>query len=50
MADTAPTRFRVHFDDGWKLDVEAANTKAAGEAAQKQRPGIIRKIKIIREK
>ncbi|MDI7864332.1 hypothetical protein MRS76_20545 [Rhizobiaceae bacterium n13] len=48
MADTL-TRFRVHFEDGEKVDVTAADTPAANKKALKQHVGIIRKTKIIRE-
>ena len=42
--------FRVHYEDGEKLDIHAANAKAAAEAALAQHDGIIRKTKIVREK
>jgi hypothetical protein len=42
--------FRVHFEDETKLDVPAANTNEARKLAEKRHDGIIRKIKIVREK
>ncbi|MBB3297855.1 MULTISPECIES: hypothetical protein [unclassified Rhizobium] len=46
MADTL---FRVHFEDGTKLDVHATDTTSARKNAEAQSDGIIRKIKRIRE-
>ncbi len=45
MADTL---FRVHFEDGTKLDVTAANSAAATKAAGAQHDGIIRKVKRVK--
>lgn len=41
--------FRVHFEDGHKIDIEAADTKSATEQARAAHDGIIRKVKRIRE-
>lgn len=41
--------FRVHFEDGTKLDMQAADAKAAATEAGKRHPGLIRKTKRIRE-
>ncbi|MGO8093183.1 hypothetical protein [Rhizobium leguminosarum] len=46
MADTL---FRVHFEDGTKLDVQATDTASARKKAEVQTDGIIRKIKRVRE-
>ena len=40
--------FRVHYSNGSKLDVEAANADAARKEASAIRSGIITKIKIVR--
>ncbi|MGR9441652.1 hypothetical protein [Rhizobium leguminosarum] len=45
MADTL---FRVHFEDGTKLDVTAADSTAASKRAGAQHPGIITKIKRVK--
>lgn len=45
MADTL---FRVHFEDGTKLDVTAADSTAAGKSAGTQHAGIITKIKRVK--
>ncbi|ANM12088.1 hypothetical protein [Rhizobium sp. N324] len=45
MADTL---FRVHFEDGTKLDVTAADTKAATKTAGDQHDGIIKKVKRVK--
>lgn len=41
--------FRVHFEDGTKLDIQAADAKSAATEAGQRHPGIIRKTKLIRE-
>lgn len=43
------TLFRVHFEDGTKRDVHAADVKAANQAALAKHDGIIRKTKIVKE-
>ncbi|MBX5015915.1 hypothetical protein [Rhizobium lentis] len=45
----AETLFRVHFEDGTKLDVEASDSTAASKAASARHDGIIRKVKRVRE-
>ncbi|WP_018516447.1 hypothetical protein [Rhizobium leguminosarum] len=45
MADTL---FRVHFEDGTKLDVHATDSSSATKAAVAQHDGIITKIKRVR--
>ena len=42
--------FRVHFEDGTKLDVEAADVKGATSLALAKHDGIIRKTKIVKER
>ncbi|MGR9252706.1 hypothetical protein [Rhizobium leguminosarum] len=46
MADTL---FRVHFEDGTKLDVTAADATAAGKRAAAEHAGIVTKIKRVKE-
>lgn len=41
--------FRVHFEDGTKLDIHAADAKSAATSAGQRHPGLIRKTKRIRE-
>lgn len=41
--------FRVHFEDGTKLDIQAADAKSAATEAGQRHPGLIRKTKRIRE-
>ncbi len=48
-ADAQPL-FRVHFEDGEKIDVTAKDAATANKAALAQHDGIIRKTKIVREK
>lgn len=45
MADTL---FRVHFEDGTKLDIPAGDSAAATKAAGAQHAGIITKIKRVK--
>lgn len=47
MASLLP--FRVHFEDGRKIDIEAADAKSAAEKAKAAHDGIIRKVKLVRE-
>jgi hypothetical protein len=42
-------RFRVHFDDGQALDVQAETPAKAREEARRRRPGNILKVKQVRE-
>ncbi|RUM97885.1 hypothetical protein EET67_09710 [Pseudaminobacter arsenicus] len=43
------TLFRIHFDQGEPIDIEAATPAAAQAAVQKQRPaGCIKKIKRVK--
>lgn len=44
----ANTLFRVHFGDGTKLDVTAADTKAATKCAGDQHDGIVKKVKRVK--
>lgn len=46
MADVT---FRVHFEDGAKLDIAAPDAKAAGEIAGSSKPDKITKIKRVKE-
>lgn len=48
-ADTLPL-FRIHFEDGEKIDVPAKDAATANKAALARHDGIIRKTKIVREK
>lgn len=41
--------FRVHFEDGHKIDISAANAKSATDNAKAAYDGIIRKVKLVRE-
>lgn len=45
MADTL---FRIHFEDGTKLDISAADSTAAGKSAGAQHDGIIKKVKRVK--
>ncbi len=47
MAKHVP--FRVHFEDGTKLDVDAETAQEASKKALKRHDGIIRKVKVVRE-
>lgn len=47
MAKHVP--FRVHFEDGHKLDVDAETAQEASVKAKKAYDGIIRKVKVVRE-
>lgn len=49
LADKLPA-FRVHFEDGRKIDVQAKDATTAAKAALARHDGIIRKTKIVREK
>jgi hypothetical protein len=41
--------FRIHFADGAKISVNAHTPAEARTKAQRQRPGIIAKIKLARD-
>ncbi len=44
------TSFRIHFDTGLPLDLEAMDARDARKRAEAERPGvIIRKIKQLKE-
>ena len=43
------TTFRVHFDDGTKLDIRAADSRDVPKLAKAQHDGFIRKIKVVKE-
>lgn len=44
------TDFRIHFETGVPLDLDAEDAKAARKQAEQARPGvIIRKIKQLKE-
>ncbi|MBS9720212.1 hypothetical protein JYU29_05860 [Tianweitania sp. BSSL-BM11] len=43
------TLFRVHFEDGERVDVTAANPDAARAAAKKRHEGVITKVKRVRD-
>ena len=42
--------FRVHFEDGTKINVTATDTAAAKIEALKRQKGIVTKIKLNRER
>lgn len=44
------TTFRVHFEDGSKVEIQAETPVAAQAAAQKNRPasGVVTKVKRVR--
>lgn len=42
--------FRVHFEDGEKLDIRAEDSSAATKIAKRRYDGIITKVKLVREK
>jgi len=46
MADVT---FRVHFEDGTKLDIPAPDARTAGEIAGSSKTGKITKIKRVKE-
>ncbi|NTG20035.1 hypothetical protein G6L00_06205 [Agrobacterium rhizogenes] len=41
--------FRVHFDDGTKIDIRAVDSRDVPKAAKAQHDGIIHKIKVVKE-
>lgn len=43
------TTFRLHYDDGSSLDVEAETPDQARSIAKSRRGGAVKKIKIVRE-
>lgn len=46
---SAPLPFRVHYEDGTKLTVTATSPADARKQATDRHPGIITKIKIVKE-
>ncbi|MEV4609742.1 hypothetical protein MRBLMR1_004841 [Neorhizobium sp. LMR1-1-1.1] len=42
--------FRVHFEDGHKLNIHAKDSSEATKIAKRKYDGIITKVKLIREK
>lgn len=42
-------QYRVHFADGTKLDVDAETPAQARAAAVARHPGVVTKIKIVKE-
>lgn len=42
--------FRVHFEDGTKIDVSAATSVRAAEEAKRRHVGIVDKVKLIKER
>jgi hypothetical protein len=42
--------FRVHFEDGHKLNIHAENSGDATKVAKRKYDGIITKVKLVREK
>ncbi len=42
--------FRVHFEDGTKLNIAADNSGDATKAAKRKYDGIVTKVKLVREK
>ncbi|MBB3608630.1 hypothetical protein [Rhizobium sp. BK602] len=50
MSTDTTQLFRIHFEDGAKIDVAAKDAATANKAALARHDGIIRKTKIVREK
>ena len=44
------TNFRVHFEDGHKLNIHADDSGAATKIAKRKYDGIITKVKLVRGK
>lgn len=49
MADAPTIPFRVHYQDGTKLVVDAPNPAAARKIAETRHESLITKIKIVKE-
>lgn len=45
----SPAPFRVHYEDGTKLTVTATSPDDARKQATAKHPGIITKVKIVKE-
>lgn len=43
-------KFRLHYTDGSTLDVDADTPDQARKIAKDQREGVIKKIKVVKEK
>lgn len=41
--------YRVHFDDGTKIDIHGVDSRDVPKAAKAQHDGIIRKIKVVKD-
>ena len=46
---SANPTFRVHFDDGTKIDIRGVDSRDVPKAAKAQHDGIIRKIKVVKD-
>lgn len=46
---SANPTFRVHFDDGTKIDITGVDSRDVPKAAKAQHDGIIRKIKVVKD-
>ncbi len=46
---SANPTFRVHFDDGTKLDIRGVEAREVSKVAKAQHDGIIRKIKVVKD-
>ncbi|WP_203469759.1 hypothetical protein [Rhizobium rhizogenes] len=46
---SANPTFRVHFDDGTKIDIRGVDSRDVPKAAKAQYDGIIQKIKVVKE-
>jgi phage regulator Rha-like protein len=46
---SANPTFRVHFDDGTKIDIRGIDSRDVPKAAKAQHNGIIRKIKVVKD-
>lgn len=46
---SANPTFRVHFDDGTKLDISGVDSRDVPKVAKAQHDGIIRKIKVVKD-
>jgi hypothetical protein len=44
------TKFRVHYESGETIDLDAKDATDARERAKKRQPGIVTKVKVLKEK
>lgn len=43
------TKFRVHYETGETIDLDAENATEARERAKRKQPGIVAKVKVLKE-